>query len=435
MWGKVLILPLCTVIVAIFSAPFASGQCSCGGAGPSADSMSGDGINSLVCGPTDAETDCNGLACICDYHVTVAPTHDLNSDPPQLRLFWYCTGNDGYCTTCTPATEEQVCTDPEKPKCCSETGICTIEDDGGACGDPHMTGFLGQKFDFVGRDSEWYAVVSDMPGLEVNMRVTSPVPAEPEITYITGLGIKTVDNEGLDHSIVITVTDPHSLDSACPVEGSTCLADGALTVELDGEVALLSPGEVELGPNVAISAVNLPGACRSFGFEEYWERKKAEYATSGRRLNNLSQMQEMSDWILGDPTATNMAECTEYVLGATVDGQAGLLEHDSEHTSFQILTPKGSIRLTHGRLHQLAMRDPTDRFDIPDHLTWQMNLAFDNIDLAPDATGILGETQQYTYDANGNPIMEGMAAIRGSQEDYLVEGPLDTVFAAARNHP
>ncbi|CAN0420351.1 unnamed protein product, partial [Ectocarpus sp. 12 AP-2014] len=116
------------------------------------------------------------------------------------------------------------CTTLEKPKCCRETGLCSIDDGGaGACGDPHMTGFLGQKFDFVGQDGEWYAVVSDMPDLEVNMRVTSPVPAEPEITYITGLGIKTIDTEGLDHSIVITVTDPHSLDSACPVEGSTCL--------------------------------------------------------------------------------------------------------------------------------------------------------------------------------------------------------------------
>ncbi|CAM9928918.1 unnamed protein product [Ectocarpus sp. 12 AP-2014] len=104
-----------------------------------------------------------------------------------------------------------------------------------------MTGFLGQKFDFVGRDGEWYAVVSDMPGLEVNMRVTSPVPAEPEITYITGLGIKTIDNEGLDHSIVITVTDPHSLDTTCPVEGFNCLADGALTVELDGKRSSSAP--------------------------------------------------------------------------------------------------------------------------------------------------------------------------------------------------
>lgn len=127
-----------------------------------------------------------------------------------------------------------------------------------------MTGFLGQKFDFVGQDGQWYAVVSDTPDLQVNMRVTSPVPAEPEITYITGLGIKTIDTEGSDHTIVITVTDPHSLDSACPVDGSTCLADGALNVELDGEVTLVSPGEVELGPNVAISAVNLPGACRYF---------------------------------------------------------------------------------------------------------------------------------------------------------------------------
>ncbi|CAN0436873.1 unnamed protein product, partial [Ectocarpus fasciculatus] len=58
------------------------------------------------------------------------------------------------------------------------------------------------------------------------------------------------------------VTDPHSLDTACPMEGSPCLADGALTVELDGRAALLSPGEINLGPNLAISAANLPGACR-----------------------------------------------------------------------------------------------------------------------------------------------------------------------------
>ncbi|CAN0124110.1 unnamed protein product, partial [Ectocarpus sp. 8 AP-2014] len=92
------------------------------------------------------------------------------------------------------------------------------------------------------------------------------------------------------------------------------------------------------------------------------------------------------------------------------------------------------IRLSHGRLHQLATRDPTDSFDIPDHLTWQMNLSVDHIDLHADATGILGETQNPTLDANGHPIMQGMAAIRGAQNDYLVKGPLDTVFAAAHNH-
>ena len=50
-------------------------------------------------------------------------------------------------------------------------------------GDPHMTSFRGQKFDFVGNDNGWYAAVSDLPYMPINMRVTSPVPTVPEITY------------------------------------------------------------------------------------------------------------------------------------------------------------------------------------------------------------------------------------------------------------
>ena len=127
----------------------------------------------------------------------------------------------------------------------------------------------------------------------------------------------------------------------------------------------------------------------------------------------------MSEWILGDPTATNMDECTEYVAEATAaGGELGLFSHDSEHTSVQILTPVGRVRLSHGRLHQLPMRDPTDHFDLPDHLTWQMNLAVDHHDIdATAARGILGETLVPTVDGNGKPIMQGMASIRGVQED------------------
>lgn len=130
-----------------------------------------------------------------------------------------------------------------------------------------MTGFRGQKFDFTGNDDGWYALLSVPPSVHLNMRVTSPVPTVPEITYITGIGIRTTDDAGDDHTITISVNDPQNLDSACPAGVSPCLADGSLTVELDGETALLAPGEVTLGPGVAISAVNLPGACRSFGFE------------------------------------------------------------------------------------------------------------------------------------------------------------------------
>ena len=88
------------------------------------------------------------------------------------------------------------------------------------------------------------------------------MPDLPEITYITGMSITTTGVDGDQHTIVIQVNDPHTLDSACPVGVAPCLAEGALSVEVDGEEALLAPGVVWLAPDVAVSAVNLPGACR-----------------------------------------------------------------------------------------------------------------------------------------------------------------------------
>lgn len=72
-----------------------------------------------------------------------------------------------------------------------------------------------------------------------------------------------------------------------------------------------------------------------------------------------------------------MDECVEYVMRAEVD-KDGVFAHQSKHASFQIVTPKAAIRLSHGRLHQVAMRDPTDQYNLPDHLTWQMNIAADH---------------------------------------------------------
>eukprot|EP00904_Undaria_pinnatifida_P007893 jgi/Undpi1/4233/HiC_scaffold_16.g07599.m1 len=284
----------------------------------------------------------------------------------------------------------------------------------GLCGDPHMTGFHGQKFDFTGEDGAWYALISDLPSVHVNMRVTAPVPSLPEITYITGLSVLTTDSVGDEHSIVISVKDPHSLDSACQTDGSVCLADGALSVVIDGEEELIAPGTAYLAQDVEVSAANIPGECRSFGFEQYWERKKLEYAQADRKLR---ETENMGDWILGDPTVTNMAECIEYVAGALMDGNA-LFDHQSEHVSFRIVTPAATIRLSHGRLHQLPMRDPTDQYDLPDHLTWQMNMAIDHSSISQNAQGIIGETFVPTRDANGDMIMHGMDCIRGEQGDY-----------------
>lgn len=169
--------------------------------------------------------------------------------------------------------------------------------------------------------------------------MTSPLPEVPIITYITGLAVMATDSHGVGHSIVITVKDPHSLDSSCPASGlSPCLADGALRVMLDGEEALLGPGSVVLGEDVVVSAVNLPGPCRTFGFEQYWERKKLENALHGRRLKN--EQQTMGEWILG---------VSRWLLELSL-GQSGhavgqyvhadkKVEFTATYTSYPTLTP------------------------------------------------------------------------------------------------
>ena len=287
-----------------------------------------------------------------------------------------------------------------------------------------MTGFAGQKFDFTGIDDSWYALISEPPSLQLNMRVTVPVPSQPDTTYITGFSLLTTDDDGLHHSIVVKAKEPHHLETACPVGVSPCVADGSLVVALDGEEVLTRPGTVSLAPGIEITAVNIPGECRSFGFKAYWAKKKQENAAYWAReeqenvqgKRKLSAMLSMGEWMLADSSATNMADCAEYVArSAAVAG--GLFAHQSEHSSFRIITPAADIRLSHGKRYEFPTRDPTDTIDLPDSATWQMNIVIDHLDISNDAKGVLGETIVPTRDADGNMIMQGVRCIRGVQQD------------------
>lgn len=190
--------------------------------------------------------------------------------------------------------------------------------------------------------------------------------------------------------------------------------------------------QVDLGTSLEFAAANLPGACRSFGFEKYWLSKEEaanEENGSHRRLRAEKPIKAvaMPAWITSDPGQTNADECREYVARGAAQGS--LFTHQSEHTSMQITSPQLSLRVSHGKVHQLPMRDPTDRFDLPEHVAFQMNLVFEDVRLGSDPQGLVGETISPVLDAEGVPIMQGLDAIRGAESDYLLSGPFGHDFA------
>lgn len=125
-----------------------------------------------------------------------------------------------------------------------------------------------------------YALILDRPAMHFNMHVMAPVPSLSEVTYMTGLSLQVTDFGGISHSIVISVKEPHRLESACPKDATACLADGVLNVVIGGEETLVLPGRVVIAADVYVSAVYIPGEFRSFEFEKYWERKKPESAAT-----------------------------------------------------------------------------------------------------------------------------------------------------------
>lgn len=193
---------------------------------------------------------------------------------------------------------------------------------------------------------------------------------------------------------------------------------------------------MDLGGSLTFAAANLPGACRSFGFEKYWLSKEEDAkqgdAAGRRRLQEQNPVKAvpMPVWITSDPHKTNADECREYA--ARGEAQSALFTHQSEHTSMQIASPHLSLRISHGKVHQLPMRDPTDRYDLPDHTAFQMNLVFEDVRLGPDPQGLVGETITPVLDAEGTPVMQGLDAIRGAESDYLLSGPFGQDFAQLR---
>ncbi|CAM9929053.1 unnamed protein product, partial [Ectocarpus sp. 12 AP-2014] len=291
------------------------------------------------------------------------------------------------------------------------------------CGDPHMAGLRGQKIDWSGVDGGWYSLVKDdSADLDVNVRVTAPLPEEfPNRQLMTGF---TVLSEG--HSLVIEVANPYTVDTdGCPENVSPCLANGGLRIIVDGqevdELLRFSQEMPVADGAMTFSASNLPVECRQFGGHKIWARMHEDMIAGKRQLLGGESFEE---WILrhedGMPAP---GWCNKYIA------ENDLADLQSTHAIFKIETSTVTVRLNVGVNYQGDGEEDWDGRVLPDLEFWQMDVGMSGLDVDnPALSGLLGETARPVYDENGQPIMKGSKAFRGGVEDYRVSSALGVHF-------
>lgn len=299
--------------------------------------------------------------------------------------------------------------------------VCPNGDNG--CGDPHMQGLRGQRIDWSGVDGGWYSIIKDdNADLHINVRLTAPLPDEfPDHQLITGLSVIA---EG--HSLTIEVENPYTIHTdGCPEGVLPCLANGGLRVVVDGqEVAelLRFSRRVPVADGaISLSASNLPAECRQFGGDKIWARMYQEML-EGRRA--LLGGESLEDWILRfDHSMAAPGWCAKYIA------ENDLADLQSTHAIFKIETPTVTVRLNAGVNFQGDGELNWDGRVLPDLEFWQMDVGTDGLDIEnPALSGLLGETARLVYDENGEEVMEGFDAFRGTVEDYRVPSALGVHF-------
>ena len=285
-----------------------------------------------------------------------------------------------------------------------------------------MQGLRGQRIDWSGVDGGWYSLIKDENAdLHINVRLTAPLPDEfPDRQLMTSLSVM---SEG--HSLVIEVENPYTVDThGCPGGVSPCLANGGLRMVVDGqeadELRSFSRQVPVAEGTISVSASNLPVECRQFGGDRIWARLYQEMLEGRRRL---STGETLEDWILRFDHMAAPDWCAKYTA------ENDLADLQSNHAIFKIETPTVTVRLNAGVNFQGDGELDWDGRVLPDLEFWQMDVGFDGLDVEnPTLSGLLGETARPVYDENGQKVMEGSEAFRGTVEDYRVSSALGTHF-------
>ncbi|CAN0310396.1 unnamed protein product [Ectocarpus sp. 12 AP-2014] len=285
-----------------------------------------------------------------------------------------------------------------------------------------MHGLRGQRVNWSGVDGGWYSLVKDDDAdVGINVRVTAPLSHEfPNRQLITSLSVL---SEG--HSLVIEVEDPYSTDTDGCREGvSPCLANGGLRIFVNDQEAnelLRFSRQVPVADGaITVSSSNLPVECRQFGGQKIWGRMYQEMLEGRRRLDNNESFE---DWILKSDHMPAPDWCAKYIA------ENDLADMQSTHAIFKIETPSLTVRLDAGVNYQGDGELDWDGRVLPDLEFWQMDVAVEGLDVEnPALSGLLGETAHPVYDENGNEIMTGFEALRGTVEDYRVSSALGVHF-------
>eukprot|EP00903_Cladosiphon_okamuranus_P022268 g20475.t1 len=367
-----------------------------------------------------------------DVSVPDAPGRQLTGSCVDICVFqvsYVVSCIQALCTTCPPffAANTDLCGClPDdawiQNFCDKKCDPCSSGDY--VCDDPHMYGLRGQRIDWSGVDGGWYSLIKDdNADLNINVRLTAPLPEEfPDRQLMTGLAVL---SEG--HSVVVEVANPYTIDTdGCPEGISPCLANGGLRIIVDGhednELLQFSTQVPVANGAVSLSASNLPVECRQFGGDRIWARQYQEMIEGRRQLLGGESLEE---WILShDQSMAAPGWCAKYIA------ENELADLQSNHAIFKIETPAVTVRLNAGVNYQGNGELNWDGRVLPNLEFWQMDVGMDGVGVDnPSLSGLLGETARPVYDENGQAIMDGFEAFRGTVEDYRVSDALGVHFA------
>lgn len=286
-----------------------------------------------------------------------------------------------------------------------------------------MVGLLGQKINWYGEDKGWYCLLTDSR-VHMNTRVTAPMPAEfPTRQLLSGLSLVTSDG----HSLVVEVKDPYTIATEGCSSSTTCLADGALRILVDGEESqsLQTPGEDMLVTDgLVVSSANLPAECRPFGGDRIWAAQYAAMEDAGRR-RLLGGKAPFIDWLLESDTMPARRWCAKFI---NEQGAAGMSNVQSNHAVLRIETSGVALRVNIGVNYQDSVVDADGAVVVPELEFWQMDVALEEMQLSGEGGGMLGDTSNYVFGDDGVPITSGMKALHAPVEMYRVSGPLGVDF-------